>query len=276
MPRPRTNAYAHIKRTAPNHIHRRQVTEYIATYKAGKRGKGKATLVVRTLIKPPPPLREFQLAGATTKTFKRTDLKTIKRKVIVIMATKDKKSEKASKKSRKSSVDEDESTAGVDEELENLEELSEDEAVASDDDDETTSSDDDSDDEDVEKPKSKKDKKKDKKGKKQSRAKANGKIGTQEIAAEAGCDARTLRMVLRKHKIEKDEDSNRYEWESLEDPTVKKILKLIKEGAAKDVKAEGLNKLKEKKAAEKAEGKDKKGKKDKKKKNKKSKDEDED
>lgn len=82
-----------------------------------------------------------------------------------------------------------------------------------------------------------------------SRAAANGKVGTAEIAAEGGCDARTLRMVLRKLQIEKDEETGRYEWDSMKDPTVKKILKELKGGAAERVKQEGLQRLKDQKAA---------------------------
>lgn len=196
--------------------------------------------------------------------------------------TKDKKTEKTAKKSRKKGPAEEDSEAGsVDEELDGLEELTEDEEESTDDesseestdDDDESADDDDGDDEDVEKPKSSK---KDKKNKKKTtRAKANGKVGTQEIAAEAGCDARTLRMVLRKHEVEKDPESNRYEWDSMENSTVKKILKWIKEGEAKAVKKEGLDKLKKKKEEEKeAEGK--KGKKGKKKSKKKKEEDDDD
>lgn len=112
---------------------------------------------------------------------------------------------------------------------------------------------------------------------KQSRSRTtDGKVGTREIADAAGLEgtagARTLRMVLRKHNIPKDEETGRYEWDSLEDKTVKKILKLINEGEADKVKKEGLDRLKEQQAAKRAE---KKAKKDKKgKKNKKSSDED--
>lgn len=82
-----------------------------------------------------------------------------------------------------------------------------------------------------------------------SRAAANGKVGTAEIAAAGGCDARTLRMVLRKLEIPKDEETGRYEWDSMKDKTVVKILKELKGGAAEKVKAEGLQRLKDTKAA---------------------------
>lgn len=108
----------------------------------------------------------------------------------------------------------------------------------------------------------------------ESRAAANGKVGSAEIAAAGGTDARTLRMVLRKHQIEKNPETNRYEWDSMKDPTVKKILKLLKDGEADNVKQEGLQRLKDSKAAKDAaektaesngNGGGKKGKKDKKK-----------
>lgn len=250
-------------------MHWKSIITYTATYKAGKKGKGKATLIVRTINKPPPPEREFRLASSDPKPFKRTRLTKSTRKAIIIMATgktKDKKGSTKKGKTREKPVE--------DETLEELTDLEDVEELAEDEDEETTDTstddsedtDDDDDDEEVEKPKSKKDKKGKKKKGKTSRAKANGKVGSQEVAEAGGVDARTLRMVLRKHSIEKDEESNRYEWDSLEHPTVKKILKLIKEGAAKDVKKEGLDKLKAKKAAEKGEKKGKKGKKDKKKK----------
>jgi hypothetical protein len=75
----------------------------------------------------------------------------------------------------------------------------------------------------------------------------DGKVGVQEVAAAAGTDARKLRMVLRKHEIEKDEDVGRYEWSSLNHPEVKKILKLVKGGAVKQATNESLAKLNAKK-----------------------------
>jgi hypothetical protein len=102
----------------------------------------------------------------------------------------------------------------------------------------------------------------------------DGKVGTREIAEAAGLEGtsgtRTLRMVLRKHAVEKDPETGRYEWDSLKDPTVKKILKWIAEGEAETVKQEGLDRLKaqqqEKREAKKAKKakKDKSGKKSKK------------
>lgn len=76
----------------------------------------------------------------------------------------------------------------------------------------------------------------------------DGKVGTREIAEAAGLEGtsgtRALRMVLRKHSVDKDPETGRYEWDSLKDPTVKKILKWIAEGEAEAVKKEGLDRLK--------------------------------
>lgn len=103
----------------------------------------------------------------------------------------------------------------------------------------------------------------------ESRAAANGKIGTAEIAAKGGTDARTLRMVLRKHSVPKNPETNRYEWDSWDDKAVKNILKLLKGGEAENVKKEGLQRLKDSKeakdAAAKTESGDSTSKKDKKK-----------
>jgi hypothetical protein len=156
---------------------------------------------------------------------------------------------KATKK--KSQVDE--ITDDELEELEGLEELEDEdededetEAVEPDDDEE-----DDEDDEDEEPAPKKKSKKGKAKTKRPSRASQDGLVGTQEVAAHCGIDGRTLRMVLRKHKIQKDEDTGRYQWDSLKDPEVKKIKKLVDAGEAKAVKQEGLDKLKARNEAKK-------------------------
>jgi hypothetical protein len=86
----------------------------------------------------------------------------------------------------------------------------------------------------------------------QSRAAADGKIGTNEIAEKAGVDSRTLRMVLRKHKVPKDPETRRYQWDSWNNKTVKNILKWLKEGEADEIKKESLNKLKETQEAKRA------------------------
>lgn len=182
-------------------------------------------------------------------------------------ATAEKRSTRAKAKSRKNKdeVEGTEDDDSVDEELAQLEQLADSETDEVEDVDPDT-------DEDEDTPK------KGKKGNKaprQSRAAKEGKVGTREIAEAGDTDARTLRMVLRKHgptgtgEVDKDPETGRWEWDSLDHRDVKKILGWLKRGEAKDVKNESLQKLKDQKAKEKAEG-GKKGKKDKKgKKNKK-------
>ena len=110
-------------------------------------------------------------------------------------------------------------------------------------DDDDADDDEDEEDEGEEPPAKKSKKSKSKKGK--SRASADGKVGTQEVADACGIDGRTLRMVLRKHAIPKDPDTNRYEWSSLKHPEVRKIVKLVKErGEGRKVKQESLDNLK--------------------------------
>jgi hypothetical protein len=75
-------------------------------------------------------------------------------------------------------------------------------------------------------------------------------------------------MVLRKHNVEKDAETGRYEWSSMNHKTVKQILRWIEKGEHNDIKKDSLDRLKAKKAAEKAEApaakkKNKKGKKSK-------------
>lgn len=140
-------------------------------------------------------------------------------------------------------------------------------------------------------------KKKDKKGKKdkagkkgtkgaakQSRAAANGKVGTQEIVnyinenglTDKPVDGRQLRMVLRKHRgekgIELDPETNRWEWDSMDAKPVKAIIGFVKAGEVESVKQEGLDRLKQNREDAKAKQADgdsgKKGKKKDKKKNK--------
>jgi hypothetical protein len=78
----------------------------------------------------------------------------------------------------------------------------------------------------------------------------------QEVAAAAGTDGRTLRMVLRKHGIEKDDETGRYEWSSLKHPEVKRIIKLVKEkGEGRKVKQASLDNLKNKKKTKKTKSK---------------------
>lgn len=129
-----------------------------------------------------------------------------------------------------------------------------DEDVEDEDDDDDSDDDEDEDDEEEdEEPAPKKSKKSSKKSKSTpSRSRTtDGKVGVQEVAAAAGTDARKLRMVLRRNKIEKDEDVGRYEWPSLQNKEVLKIIKLVKGGAVKAAQKESLGKLKASKTAKK-------------------------
>lgn len=223
------------------------MTGYVSLYQS----KGGQKLVVKTLEEPPE-TRRFKVQGGTKK-FKRVKCKQHKVEVIIVAKT--------AKKSKKNTtvtddeIDEletvDDLEEELDEDLEDDEDEDEDEEDEDEDEDEEDDEDEDDEDEDEEEeePKSKKKGKKSKS--KSTRAAQNGKVGTGEVAEHCGVDSRTLRMVLRKHEIPKDEESGRYEWKSLTSPTVKKIKKLIDKGEADAIKSESLQKLKDKKAAEK-------------------------
>lgn len=73
-------------------------------------------------------------------------------------------------------------------------------------------------------------------------------IGTKEVAEEAGVDQRTLRMYLRAQGFQpRDDRDGRYEWKSLNDKEVQRILKGIKSGEVKKMNKERLDDLKGKK-----------------------------
>jgi hypothetical protein len=220
---------------------------YVALYRA----KGGATVVVKSLT-PPPETRTFKVAGGIRK-FKRVRYKQHLQEVLIVA-----KSTKAKGKGKGT-------TTVTDDELEDLETVDdledledevdedeeEDEDEDEDDEDDEPEDEDDEDDDEEEEPPTKASRKKAKSKPKQSQASKNGKVGTAEVAEAAGVDGRTLRMVLRKHSVPKDEETGRYEWSSLKAPEVKKILKWIEKGEAQDIKNEALDKLKAKKAAEK-------------------------
>lgn len=174
---------------------------------------------------------------------------------------------KAAKKTDKNKKSDEIEDSELDE-LAALEDLDDLDADADEDEDEDTDTDEDEDEDEA--PKKSKGK-----GGKKGAAKTKTKkvvekdyVGSAEVADHFNVDARTLRMVFRKHGIEKDPDSNQYRWPNFKDKTVVKIGKLLKEGAAEDIKKESLEKLKttqaEKKAAKKGGKKDKAGKKSKK------------
>ena len=227
---------------------------YIALYKSSGGNK-----VVTKTLDYPPEVRKFKVPGGIKK-FKRVSYKEARVEVFIVAKATKKSTKKKNTEVTDDELDELESVDDLEEEVdEDLEDedVDEDEDEDEDEDDEDEDEDDedepddeddeDEDEEDEEPPKRKKGKSKPR----QSRAAKEGLVGTQEIAKAAGCDARTLRMVLRKHKVAKDEESGRYQWKSLNDPTVKKILKWIKAGEADSIKKESLDKLKAKKAAEK-------------------------
>lgn len=224
---------------------------YVALYKS-KRGD---KIIVRSVTYPPE-TRKFKVAGGL-RVFRRVKFKQSLQEVIIVARATKKPAKKAPAKkrgaSRRKKQEEVEVTDDEIDELESVDELDEDEdddleeedddldEDEEDEDDEPEDEDEDEDDEDDEE-----DEEPPKRAKKprQSRAAADGLIGTNEIAEKAGVDSRTLRMVLRKHKVAKDPETRRYQWPSWKNKTVVKILKWLEEGEADDVKTESLEKLK--------------------------------
>lgn len=142
-----------------------------------------------------------------------------------------------------------------DEELEDLvddlDDLDEDEDEDVDVEDEDVEEDEDEDDEDPdEAPKAKK-------GRKSSSKKAAAKkvrtgIGTKEVAEAADVESRVLRNYLRSAEIQPRSDrEGRYEWNSLNDPEVKRIIKAIQQGKAKQAAKKETEEVKGKKVASK-------------------------
>lgn len=216
-------------------------------------------------ITEPPETRKFKVPGGL-RTFTRVRYKRHLQEVLIVARATKKPAPK--KKGRKNvEVTDDE----IDE-LESVDELEEDEDLEDDDldeDDEDTDEDEEDDDEDEDEPddededveedddedddeEDEEEPPKRSKKPRKSRAAAEGKIGTNEIAEKAGVDSRTLRMVLRKHKVKKDVETKRYQWDSWKNPTVKKILQWLKDGEAEEIKQESLSKLKETQEAKRA------------------------
>lgn len=235
----------------------RKVTIYSAVYK-NRQGK---VIVVRRTLQPPPQTRLFTGKGGLQK-YTLTHTRRATREVIIMA--------KAAKKTKPETEEIDDDELDELAALEGLDDLDEDEDE--DEDDTDTDEDDEDDDDDEDEAPKKKGKSSKSKSTKPKKVVEKDYVGSAEVAEHFGVDTRTLRMVFRKHEIQKDPDSNQYRWKSLNDPVVKKIGKLLKAGAADDIKKESLEKLKtqqaEKKAAAKAakeSGKGKKGKKNKKK-----------
>lgn len=239
------NQFPALRKTAKRHIVWRKITTYTAIYR-----RGRTKITVKSLAEPPR-LKTLRTSKGPLP-FKLVSFKPTTREVIIVART----------KNRKKPVEEEIEELEALEELEELddedEEEIEDVEEVEDDEDEPDDEDDEDEDEDAPPPKrsSKKSKtasssssaKKSRTKPAQSRASANGKVGTQEVAEHFGVDGRTLRMVLRKHEVAKDPDSGRYEWSSLTNREVVRIGKLIKGGAAKEVKTEQLDKIKNRKS----------------------------
>lgn len=239
------------------HIVRKTWPGYIALYR-DRRG---VEVRVKSITKPPE-TRKFKVQGGL-RTFRRIKYKQCLQEVLIVARATKKPASKKGASRRKKQEDVEVTDDEIDE-LESMDELDddedlEDEDVEEEEEDEEEDEDEDEDDEDDEDEPDDEDEDEDededdeeeeappKRSKKprQSRAAAEGKIGTNEIATKAGVDSRTLRMVLRKHNVKKDPETNRYQWDSWKNPTVKKILKWLESGEADDIKKESLNKLKE-------------------------------
>lgn len=219
----------------------------------------KQTIIVQSVTKPTK-YRLFKAAGGIRK-YKVVEVKSKFTEVIIVAKAKARKKsiededlEALEALEELDDLDEDEDEEEIDEVDEDEEEYEEDEE---DEDEDEGDEEDDEDDEDEEpapkrrnKPVAKKTPSKSA-GKRGSRP-DDGKVGTQEVAAHFGVDGRALRIVLRKHGIEKDSDSSQYRWSSLKHPEVVKIGKLLKSGAAKAAQKEQFDNLKAKSAAKKS------------------------
>jgi hypothetical protein len=206
---------------------------------------------VVTTLTPQPEKRKFKVAGGL-RTFTKVAEKHQLQEVIIMA--------KAAKKGKKNETVTDEEL----EELEGLEELDELEEGLSDDEDEVEEpEDEDEDDDEDEEPAPKKGKKAKtpkevEKKPRQSRAAADGLIGTQEAAEFVGAkDARELRMVLRKLRekdpsFAPDAETGRYQWKSLKDKQLVKVKKAFEAGLHTQIKTESLDKLKESQKEKKA------------------------
>lgn len=241
-------------------------------YSAVYRSRSGDTIVIRRSITPPAKVRHFQGAGTALKRYKLVQFKQATREVcIVAKSTKTKKNAK-SKEIEDTELEELEALEDLDDldDEDEDEEDEEDEDVEEDEDEDDDDLDEDDDEEEESAPKTKKKSKattaqkanlKKAQAAKKKKAEEREGVGSAEVAEHFGTDARTLRMVLRKHKVPKDEESGQYRWSSFNHPTVKKIGKWIKDGEDKAVKTEGFEKLKAKKAAEKKSSSKKSGKK---------------
>lgn len=226
---------------------------YTATYQSRNGG----TLSIKSLT-PPPETRKFKVAGGIRK-FKKVDQSYQLQEVLIVA--------RATKKSKSQVEVEDHELDDLEslDDLEDLEDLEDDDLEEDDEDteepeDEDEDEDEDDEDEDEPEPAPKK-------SRKATKAKSNGKgdastlrpgrplkegfVGTSEVAQAAGIDSRRLRMLLRDKNIPVDPETGRYQWKSLNDPQVERILKLVESGAVKELTSKALDKVKKNQAAKK-------------------------
>jgi hypothetical protein len=222
------------------------------SYTALYRSRSGEKLVVRSLS-PLPEKRKFKVAGGL-RTFTKVREKYHLQEVIIVA-----KSAKATKNKKSAEVEDSEldELEGLEEldELEEEDEDVEDEEEPDDEDEDEDEDDDDEDDDEEEEVAPKKSKKTSKP--RQSRAAADGLVGTQEVADFCGVSSRELRMVLRKlrekdSKFAPDSETGRYQWKSLKDKQVVALKKAIDKGLHKEIRAASLEKLKADQAEKKA------------------------
>lgn len=224
---------------------------YIALYR-DRRGN---EVIVKS-IGEPPEVRKFKVQGGI-RNFHCVKYKQHLQEVLIV-ARATKKPAKGKKATvTDDEIDELESVDELEDEDEDLEDEDledEDDEEEDDEEDEDEDEPDDEDEDDEDEDDDEEDEAPPKRSKKprKSRAAADGMIGTNEIADKAGVDSRTLRMVLRKHKVAKDPETRRYQWKSWNDKTVKKILAWLKAGEADDIKKASLDKLKKDQDAKRA------------------------
>jgi hypothetical protein len=239
------------------------------TYRAVYRSPTGNEIVIKSLRRPPKS-KSFRTAVGTRK-HSLVKLQSSLREVIIVASTKNRK-----RAVEQEELEESEAIEDLEAEIEELEDFEEEEEVEEEEDeDEEEEPEDEVEDEEEEDEEEDEDEEEEeeaprraartRKGtstkakstpkKTQSRAAADGKVGSAEVAEHFGIDSRSLRMLLRKNNIPVDPDSNRYEWRSLTSPQVVKIGKLISAGEHKKIQRESLDKMRAKKAAAKPQAK---------------------
>lgn len=228
------------------HIIRKLMPGYTALYRSRSGDK----IVVRSLS-PLPDKKRFKVAGGL-RTFTKVKQKRHLQEVIFVAKASTKTKNKKSAEVEDSELDELEGLEELDDLEEEDEDVEDEEEPDDEDEDEDEDEEDDEDEEEEVAPK------KSKKAKpRQSRAAADGLVGTQEVADFCGVSSRELRMVLRKlrekdSKFAPDPETGRYQWKSLKDKQVVALKKAIDKGLHKEIRAESLDKLKADQAEKKA------------------------